>query len=314
MNIASFSKSRRRHQGSALITVFWMIAILGMVVYAGAKALEGDARYARLMRGRTFTKHLAQMGLEIGRHPAIPMDDPLLHYTSPEGGSYEVRLVAEEARLNINTLLQTGDKVLLSRLFVSWGFKPEAASALCDALKDWIDADNLTELNGAEVRDYEKMGFEGMPFNRPFKEVEEMLMVRGMDQVNLVRPDWREWFTVYGDGRVDVNDARPELISLLANVPMERVTPLLTYRAGRDGALRTQDDMKLTSAVQVAQMLGVYQPAIVEQLTRWIQFAGPIRRIESTGRFGDHSRRLVLIVQNQQALWRGEVPFHGQGS
>ncbi len=301
-----------RRQGSALIAVFWMIAVLGLVIYAGAKALEADASYARQMRGRTFAKRLAQMGLEVGRHPGLPEHDPLLRYMSPEGGTYEVQIVAEEARLNINLLLQADDKILLPRLFASWGMKPEFAAGLRDALKDWVDADSNTGLNGAEARDYEKAGLKGMPFNRPFKEVEEMLMVRGMAEVNVQRPDWREWFTVYGDGRVDVNDARAELIALLGNVPVERVQPLLVMRAGRDGTLHTQDDGRLGSAAQVAQLLGVFQPQVVEQLTQWLQFNGPIRRIESIGQFGDIRRRLVLITQKQQALWRGEILLTSQ--
>lgn len=298
------------NQGSALIAVFWMIAVMGMVVLAGAKALQADTQSTRELRGRTFAKRLAQMGLEVARHPAIQMDDSLLHYSSPEGGGYDVKLTTEEARLNINTLLASGDKVLLPRLFASWGLKPPQSSALMDALRDWIDEDDKAGLNGAEKRDYQKAGFEGMPFNKPFREVEEMLLVRGMDRINVMRPDWREWFTVMGDGRIDVNEARAELIALIANVPMERVTPLLTLRAGKDGMKNTRDDHRLNSPVQVAQLLGVYQPQTVELLTRWIQFAGPIKRLESTGYYGDIRRRLVLIVQNQKAIWRGELPLH----
>ena len=301
-------------RGSALIAVFWMIAVLGMVMFAGAKALQADSQYTRMMRGRIFAKRYAEMGIEVARHPVMREDDPLLHFSSNDGGGYNVKLVAEEARLNANHLIQTGDKVLLRRLFTSWGFKEEFVSALCDALKDWVDADGNVSLNGAEKRDYEKMGFEGMPFNRPFKEVEEMLHVRGMDIVNIERPDWREWFTVFGDGRVDVNDARPELIALLADVPLERVQPLLKLRAGRDGALHTQDDVRLGSVPQVAQLLGVFQPQIVAQLTQWIQFAGPIRRIESVGSLGPLQRKLILITQDGRAVWRGEIPAHGKNT
>lgn len=309
------SSSAVRHsalrRGSALIAVFWMIAVLGMVMFAGAKALKADTDYTRLMRGRIFAKRHAETGMEVARHPAIREDDPLLHFTSGEGG-YDVTLVSEEARLNINHLLQTGDKILLRRLFTRWGFKPDFVAALCDALKDWVDADDSISLNGAEKREYEKAGFEGMPFNRPFKEVEEMLHVRGMEVVNTARPDWREWFTVFGDGRVDINDARPELISLLGDVPMERVQPLLAYRAGKDGAMHTRDDQRLASVPQVAQMLGVFHPQVVAQLTQWIQFAGPIRRIESVGTFGPLQRKLILILQGGQAIWRGEIPAHGK--
>lgn len=309
---ASLFRRAALQRGSALIVVFWMIAVLGMVVFAGANALQADSQYTRMMRGRIFAKRYAEMGIEVARHPAMREDDPLLHFNANDGGGYNVKIVAEEARLNANHLIQTGDHVLLRRLFTSWGFKEQFVSALCDALKDWVDADGNASLNGAEKREYEKLGFEGMPYNRPFKEVEEMLLVRGMEIVDAERPDWREWFTVFGDGRVDVNDARPELIALLADLPVERVQPLLTLRAGRDGALHTQDDVRLGSVPQVAQLLGVYQPQILAQLTQWIQFAGPIRRIESVGSLGPLQRKLILITQGGKAVWRGEIPAHGK--
>ncbi|MEZ5387776.1 MAG: type II secretion system protein GspK [Prosthecobacter sp.] len=301
-------------RGSALIAVFWMIFVLGMVLFAATKALHADTAYTRMMRGRIYAKRYAETGLELARHPVIQQDDPLLHFANDDEGGFDVTLKTEEARLNINHLLLTGDKVLLRRLFNRWDFKPEFTAALCDALKDWVDEDDSVSLNGAEKREYQKAGLEGMPFNRPFKEVEEMLNVRGMDIVNAERPDWREWFTVYGDGLIDINDTSAEIISLLGNVPMERVQPLLTFRAGPDGRHRTRDDSRFTSVPQVAQMLGVFNRGTVEQLTQWIQFSGPIRRIESVGYLGSLKRKLILITQGGQAVWRGEIPVHGTDS
>ena len=301
-------------RGSALIAVFWMIFALGMVLFAATKSLHADTAYTRIMRGRIYAKRHAETGIELARHPAMQQDDPLLHYSGDDEGGYDVTLKTEEARLNINHLLQTGDKILLRRLFNRWGFKPEFTAVLCDALKDWVDADSNVSLTGAEKREYEKAGFEGMPFNRPFKEVEEMLNVRGMDIVNAERPDWREWFTVYGDGRIDVNDTSAEIISLLGDVPMERVQPLLTFRNGRDGRHRTRDDVRLSSVPQVAQMLGVFNRQTVDQLSQWIQFSGPIRRIESVGHLGPLKRKFILITQGGKAIWRGEIPVYGQNS
>lgn len=294
-------------QGSALIAVFWMIAVLGMVIFASTKMLAADTKSARIMRDRMFAKRYAEMGLEVGRHPQIELYDPLLNY-GDDAGSYTVRLTTEEARFNINTLLLKSDGGILRRIFISWGLKPDETSRIVDALKDWVDADDNVSLNGAEKREYEKMGFKGLPYNRPFKDLDEVLLVRGMEALNMVRPDWRDWFTVYGDGRIDINEARPEFISVLAEVPMERLTPLLTFRNGRDGAPHTMDDQKLSSAVQVAQMLGVFQPKIVQELQQWVQFQGPIRRIESVGAFNSMQRKLLLVTQNNQTLWRGEVP------
>ena len=92
---------------------------------------------------------------------------------------------------------------------------------------------------------------------------------------------------------------------------MGRVQPLLKVRAGRDGALHTQDDVRLSSVPQVAQLLGVSQPQVLAQLTQWIQFAGPIRRIESVGSLGPLKRKFILITQDGKAVWRGEIPTHG---
>lgn len=302
---------RFRARGSALIAVFWLIAVLGLVIFAGAKMLAADSRYARMMKGRILAKRYAEAGLAIGAHPAVTPDEPLLRYSGPDGGSFAVTLTTEESRLNINTLLLSGDKILLRRVFTRWGLDPKFASALQDALKDWVDQDDLVSLNGAERRDYEKEGYEDLPFNRPFRDLDEMLLVRGMEVLNALHPGWREWFTVHGDGRVDVNEAREELISVLADVPVERVAPLSRVRLGMDGVKFTKDDGRLGSVMQVAQLLGVFHPQVVQHLTQWVQFAGPIRRIESIGRMEDSTRKLVIITQNNRVLWRGEVPNHG---
>ncbi len=285
-----------------------MIAVMGMVLFATTKLLKADADAARVMRARVYAKRYAEMGIEVGRHPRIELYDPLLSHSGDDDGSYNVQITTEEARFNINALLLNSDGAVLKRIFAKWNFKPEFISKLVDALKDWVDADDRVSLNGAEKRDYQKMGFDNLPYNRPFKDLDEVLLVRGMETVNALYPGWRNWFTVFGDGRLDVNEANPEYIAVLADVPMERLTPLLTLRNGKDGAQHTIDDGHLSSAVQVAQLLGAYQPKIVQEMQQWMQFSGPIRRIESTGSFHGMSRKIVLITQNNQTLWRGEMP------
>ena len=301
---------RRSQQGSALIAVFWLIAILGMVMFTGVRMLEADTKVTRVNRARIYALRYAESGLAIGRHPVITQDDPLLADSGPDGGGYKVTLHSEEGRLNINTLLLGSDRSLLKRLFISWGLAAEETAALVDALKDWVDADDLVSLNGAEKREYEKEGLDGMPYNRHFKTLDEMALVRGMDRVSMARPDWRDFFTIYGDGRVDVNDAQPEIIALLAGVPLERVASLLKFRCGPDGMLGTQDDRRVGSVIQVAQLLGVNMASTIQSLNQYVRFDSSIRRIESVGTMGGLSRKLVLITQDKKILWRGEVPYH----
>ena len=308
MKFPSRQNSRQTQRGSALIAVFWLIAMMGMIVFVGVRVLETDTRVARTNRARIYAKQQAETGLAIGRHPKVGLDEPLLHGTDGNGNGYDVTLRSEEARFNINVLVGEPGHGMLKRMLTAWQMPADEAAALADALKDWVDADELVSLNGAEKRDYEREGFDSFPFNREFKNLDEMAFVRGMERLQEIKPDWRDFFTVLGDGRVDVNDARPEIIALLANVPVERVEPVMQLRRGRDGVLDTMDDMRLTSVPQLAQLLGAFQPAVVNQLSTWVRFDGAIRRIESIGRMGGFSRRLVLITQGDAVLWRGELP------
>ena len=75
------------------MAVFWMIAVLGMVLFAATKMLHADTSGARVTRDRMFAKRFAEMGLEVGRHPGIELYDPLLSYSGENGGSFQVQII-----------------------------------------------------------------------------------------------------------------------------------------------------------------------------------------------------------------------------
>ena len=68
MRNTTLQRGRGRSRGSALVAVFFMIAILGMVMYAGAKALDADAKHSSLTRARVLAKRYSQMVIEVGKH------------------------------------------------------------------------------------------------------------------------------------------------------------------------------------------------------------------------------------------------------
>jgi type II secretory pathway component PulK len=110
-------------------------------------------------------------------------------------------------RFNINFILFSEDKALIRLIFAEWGIDFDTASEIADALIDWIDSDDDLELNGAERDFYEGQGIFEQPFNRPFYALEEMRLVRGMPLVEAANPNWRDWFTVWSSGGLDVNEA-----------------------------------------------------------------------------------------------------------
>ena len=306
--ITTYASRRHSERGAALVAVFWLIALLGMILFSGAQLLEADTKVTRVNRERIFAQRYAESGLAVGQHPAVANGDPLLHFSGEDGGGYDVTVRGEEGRMNINSVLLSADRSAVTRLFVSWGMPWSEASALCDALKDWVDADDLVTLNGAERNEYEKDGLDGMPFNRPFRDLDEMLLVRGMERLSLVKPDWRDSFTVFGDGRMDLNEASAEMIAAIAGLPVQQVSAIEDFRLGPDHIRGTVDDRRFANLTQFTQALGITSKDVVARLGQWVRFDGQVRRIESTGRMASMQRKFVAIVDGAKILWRGEVP------
>jgi len=53
---------------------------------------------------------------------------------------------------------------------------------LVNAIIDWRDEDDLVGLEGAEKEEYKEAGLSYQPPNKPFKSIEELQMVLGMNE------------------------------------------------------------------------------------------------------------------------------------
>jgi general secretion pathway protein K len=285
-----------RSSGSALLAVLWVVAFLSFLVITSMMIVtEGaDAAVSRILVLRA--RQLAEMGLAVGANPAVTKsDDRVLHSKFSAGESFDVALSTEEGRLNINFLLTEERRGILERLFQIWGLSVPDSVAVVDCLMDWVDADDFRRLNGAEKQDYEKEGFAGRPFNRAFRSIDEMTLVKSMEKVTMVNPRWREAFTVWGAGALDVNEASADLIAAVADVPLAIAAQLVAARNGPDGLAHTDDDALLQSMEEVMAFLGAGKNSGTASVP--LVLKGSVRRIESTGRAGGLVRRISVILQ-----------------
>lgn len=252
--LSKFCHSRRR-SGAALLAVLWVVALLTTLVAASSLLLTQDLDAAASKRQIFRARMIAESALAIALNPVIKKDDPLLRRQLSDDERYEVVVIGEDGLLNPNVLLQTGDgQTLLKSLFMAWGVPLREAGIIMNSLLDWIDADEFTRLNGAEKRDYRR---NDIPFNRPFRSLEEMAMVRGMALVEQAYPQWRTWFSIYASGLLDVNEARPEIIAAVTGVNIQAAQRLRNERLGPDGRLGTQDDSPIPDVANALAMLGI---------------------------------------------------------
>jgi type II secretory pathway component PulK len=289
----------RNSPGAALMAVLWLIAILAMACMATLRVISFDMELASAKVHGSRARQVAEMGIAIGSNPLVKRSDPLLSRMDPETGEgYEVRILSEGGRFNINSLILRQDKELLKSMFINWGLELEVAQEIADALTDWVDTDDDEQLNGAEKKYYEAEGRINQPFNRPFYDLSEVSLVRGMDLVEAVRPDWRDWFTIWSSGGLDLNEAPAELIAAAADLEPEQAEIIPETVRGIDGLRDTTDDVPFQNVAAALDLLGIDaegRPEIVRRFT----VNDATTRIESTGFAEGAKRKITVIVRNR---------------
>jgi len=334
---------RTSRRAAALVAVLFVVGTLSLMLATTALIVRSDAELATSQKKAFRATQLAEMGIAIGANPVVKKTDlALLNQTIFQDESFSVKIKGEGGKFNINTLVQQakadpGDsrqalEIVLAALGVDDG---DLRSLMIDNLINWVDEDDEAEGDSQtyEKDRYEAEGFFNYPFNRPFYSLDEMLLVKELNILPGVCPHWRDIFTIYSAGKLDVNEASAECLAIASLESVadaqryaqqqfettvdERAEPnehfkdaqeVVDARWGRDGQENTTDDEQL-DVNAVATMMGMDPALAANRLTNQDQTT----RIESTATVGDLRKRIVLIVrnraQNPQILMREEVPL-----
>jgi type II secretory pathway component PulK len=281
------------------MAVLWLIAILAMACMTTLRVISFDMEIATAKVHGSRARQMAEMGIAIGSNPAVKRSDPILRQLNAETGEgFEAKVVSEGGRFNINSILMQGDKELLTSMFVNWGLDVADAQGVIDSLIDWIDTDDDEQMKGAEKKFYEGIGRINQPFNHPFYDLSEMSLVRGMELVEAVRPDWRNWFTIWSSGGLDLNEATPELIGAAAEVPAEQAEIIPETVAGMDGIKDTTDDVPFQNPSAALDLLGI-DPQGRPDLSRRFTTNDSTTRVESIGYAEGVKRKISIIIRNR---------------
>lgn len=295
-----------------MLIVLWVIAFLSFLIVTGMMVTSQDVETLGARKLTSRARQLAEMGVAVAAHPGVNPWDGILRCDISSMEGYEARLTSEESRIQLNAMLTEENHPILERLFQNWGLQPAEAQTLVSAMMDWVDADDLPRLNSSEKTQYEQAGFPGRPANRPFRSLDEVALVAGMDHLITFRPNWRDTFTLWGRGRLDINEASAEHMALVTGLPMGLTEMLVQHRAGPDGLPHTRDDTPFRDMDDLTELLGLPEDEAREFAAR-ITLESQILRIESLGRVGDHVRGIVLVMRKNGTKptlleWREFVP------
>lgn len=236
-------------RGIAMLAALWLVVGITVVTLEfsliGRERREMGLAAADRTRGaaaalgafamtRAQLEYALQMGPQstAGAIGSARAADPWLGVDSLYSGSMLVDSLAVYVsavdlgtRLNINALTETELKTLFSYLLGDF----VQADHLAQAIADWRDPDDIARANGGERDDYIKATLLRLPTNQDFRDLEELLDVKGMtpDIYAVVSP----YLTTVGSAQVNLNSAPVAVLRVLPNMTDEIISRILSMRA-----------------------------------------------------------------------------------
>ncbi len=195
-------QARRQAGGSILIVVLWVLLLISLLAgrylsHNRGKAAATAYGWQSLVREQAFQSVLELYSTSGQTLPPDENEDEIQLAADKEnnepvgetgllswkelaigGLNLLVRESPEEKRINLNSV---ADDAVRKQLRQGLGEdRLEKADQLADALLDWRDSDDLVRSDGAEKDFYQQEGLSYEPADGPFKNLTEMLLVRGV--------------------------------------------------------------------------------------------------------------------------------------
>lgn len=285
---------------TGVVTLIFLVAITALS-NLNAEAASARARVAFLERALTAearvayiaqTEPFGPLGLRIGslrnvneiaglmptESSGLPTADLRLDdrpYRMTVGGDeIIVRLQDQAGMLNLARLDDEG----LRRLALTAGVAPNQIQGLIARYRDYIDADDLKQINGAERRDY----VAGRPADRALLTAGEFLSVLGAREA----VDGRRWRALRPDLTVDYQEIPANVNTATALTLQVRYG--LTSEQART-AIAARDNTTLLSLEDLAAVSGAAMPFV-------------------EGIFAYPSGRIVFTIEDERSRWT----YHGR--
>ncbi len=249
---------KRNRKGFALLAVFWIALLLGILAlnYATTARLNAEAARNRrlgaehdyLLRSAVakgyheYLKYRANRSLLAKKEEVEELSGQTLELWYPryepwecdiEGIKVGVKIVGEAGKFKLNGLKVERWRRIVETCGV---VDEEARDGIVDSILDWVDGDSLHRLNGAESDYYEEQGLDYGCKNREIDVVNELLLIKGVTYALYAGSDGHpgliDLLSPYGrDDRVDINSCAPAAFALVEDLPQDVINEIVAYRS-----------------------------------------------------------------------------------
>lgn len=289
--------------------MIWAVLLISMTVMGVVEYIQSSAREATLQSYQFRALHLAESGLAVGMHPSTRRGDIVLKQKIGPDSGFDVVINYEGARIPINYATDERLREAIYNLLIYWQLNADQAGIAADSLADWIDNDNTPRANGAEADYYKQLGIYDAPRNQGFARVEEMLLVRGMDAVDRKKPEWRDYFSIYGEGQIDLRTVFKDVLLAVTGASENDVTRFISERDGADGIPGTEDDRRIRDS-EAYQLLGLSGDRLTAISGIVNDDDTTLRRITSIGWVGEKRAKIIVVTRRNPET--GAVTYLGR--
>jgi general secretion pathway protein K len=285
----------RDESGLALLSALLTIALLTIIVIEFADSALIHAHLSR-NAGNALAAQLLARSAVVGAEAVLTQDqnDEYLDYVlgvpipiPTNNGSVTFMIQDEDGKLDLNQIADKNQRAALENLFTTVGVDP----ALLDRIEAWVAKADTVEAEGAT--EYCSLPMPCEPRHRPLSSLDELRLIEGFDERSIER--LRPFVTAFGakgDKGVNVNTARPEVLSAMGcgtSGGSIEVPP---------GGFENQKDAK----------------ALCPDAKLPVRIKGKYFSIQSVGTVGDVSQRVDVIVQRsgseaRRLFWRERPAF-----
>jgi hypothetical protein len=285
--------------GAALMLALWALFLLSAMVISWALDINSRLTISGNASRVLDAEAMASSGADLALHPLIKPDSANLHRQVGNREGYDVQIVGECGRLNLNLLAPGGVEnsplVQILRQYLGLkGIELNNVDMMVDSLLDWMSPPGLHRLNACpESDDYQ-------PAHAALTSLEDLKKICGWAEFTS-KPGWDEDFTLSNCGGVlDLGWASRDMLrALVQSLGVggdDRVDQFLQLRRGSDGIDGTTDDGQLDPQPSFATLgFPGGKPPQIAGLTLGLKNTF-VFRVTSVGKSGDVTRTVQMIV------------------
>lgn len=234
-------------RGFALVLVLWVLSLMTIMAGSFALTMRRESALVSDSRNNAQAIAVAESGLALAEFMLLNPDpqfgwrtDGSIYQINYANSKVRIRMLSENGKIDINS----ADQTLLQELMSGAPLDAKLQTGLVNAILDWRDEDDLVRIEGAEKKDYKKAGLSYQPSNKPFRSIDELQLVLGMNEQIF---KWLENLVTVNSGqpKVNLSLAAKEVLQVLPGLDAELIDEFIAAR--RDSAINGLPAPKLVA-------------------------------------------------------------------